>query len=286
MIRYCFGLCLLLRKVKQYTVGYILFYTCIAASLNAMSPNPCPSRAFGRRVRSTLCQAFVILFVLSGAPLAAQVQQDTAFLSSAIAHAKNNYSQKQTEQPQLYNGSEYVDYPSRRGQHPYFISENWMAGSLHYNGQQYHDVSLLYNSYTDNVIIEHSSSPMLQLAKDKVVYFSMQGHEFVLINEATLPTGFYERLCNGNVKAYAKRIKEINKNMTSSEIQIDFIEKSKFYIFKEGKYYLVRSKKSVLAVFSDRKKELNQFIRKKSLTFQKNRDSDIAQLTAFYNQLP
>ncbi len=228
---------------------------------------------------------FILLpLIFFKATLFAQtLPRDTAFVSYARENTKNVYTQIMKEQAQLYNGGDYLDYNPQKDEHPYFISEDWITGSIQYNNERYSNVSLLYNIYTDQVITEQPSSIMIQLIRDKVQSFSIDGHQFIMIKETDLPTGFYDQLSDGKVKFFAKRIKEFHETISSSEIQRDFTEKSKYYICKDGHYYLVKGKKSVLNVLGDRKRELNQFIHQNHLRFRKNREVTIIKLIEFYN---
>lgn len=229
-----------------------------------------------------LLPALTIFYATS---VAQTSQRDTAFVATAVENTKNMYLKVIQEQIQLYNGGDYVDYRSQNDEHPYFISEDWITGSIQYDRQQYDDISLLYNIYTDQVIIEQSSSTiMVQLIRDKVQTFSLNGHQFIMLEIKDLPKGFYDQLCNGKVNVFAKRIKNFQETISSSQIHRDFIEKSRYYISKDGHYYQVKSKKSVLNVLSDRKRDLNQFIRQNHLRFRKNREAAIIKLAEFYNR--
>lgn len=189
------------------------------------------------------------------------------------------------DQNQLYNGGDYLDYRPLKDEHPYYISEDWITGSIRYHDEQYDDVSILYNIHTDDVIVEQSSSSiMIKLIRDKVQSFSLDGHQFVLISEQEgLTKGFYDQLCKGKVELYAKRIKDFQETISGSELQRNFIEKTKYYLYKEGHYYPVKSKKSILTVLGDRKKELSQFLHQNHLSIRQNREVAFIKLTEFYN---
>ncbi|MFM9837394.1 MAG: hypothetical protein ACKVOQ_03965 [Cyclobacteriaceae bacterium] len=210
--------------------------------------------------------------------------KDTAQIS-AIESAKEIYTQTMKGQGQFYNGGDYIDYQQIEDEHPYFLSNNWIVGSIHYDGEIYENVGLLYNTLTDNVIVEYyHSSTMIQLVKEKLLYFTVYGQTFFNIQNNALQSGFYERLCNGKVKVFAKRFKVFQKK-TSFANQQSFEEKSKYYIFKNGIYHAVKSKNSVLSVTGDQKKEVKQFLNKNGLQFGKSREMSIIKAVEFYNNL-
>jgi len=213
------------------------------------------------------------------------VSPDTAFVSAAREQTKKYYDHVVKDQNQLYNGGDYVDYRPLKEEHPYYISEDWITGTVQYHGEQYDDVSILYNIHTDDVIVEQSSSSiMIKLIRDKVQSFSLDGHQFVLLSEQKdITKGFYDQLCKGKVELYAKRIKDFQETISGSELQRNFIEKTRYYLYKEGHYYPIKSKKSILTVLGDRKKELNQFLHENHLNIRQNREVAFIKLTEYYN---
>ena len=229
--------------------------------------------------------ALLPIFLFNATLIAQTLPRDTAFVSAGRENTKNFYINTMKEQNQLYNGGDYLDYRSLKDEHPYYISEDWITGSVQYNHEQYDDVSLLYNIQTDNIITEQpSSAVMIQLIRDKVQSFTMDGHQFVMIaKNEDLSTGFYDQLCNGNVKLYAKRIKDFQETISGAELQRNFIEKNRYYLYKNGHYYPVKNKKSILTILGDRKRELNQFIRQNHIHIRQNREAAFIKLTEYYN---
>lgn len=212
-------------------------------------------------------------------------QSDTAFVAIAANAAKEIYVLGTNEQTHLYNGSEYKEYRSLKGEHPYFISNNWVTGSIFFDGEQYDQVALLYNCFTDCVVSKKPpSSIAIELVKEKVKSFQIAGHTFVLMNEKPLPSGFYDLLFDGATKVYAKRVKEFQENISSTEIQHVFIEKSKYFISKDKSYFSVWNKKSVLNVLKDKRPELKHFMRQDRLRFRKNREQAIVKMVEFYSK--
>jgi hypothetical protein len=209
---------------------------------------------------------------------------DTSFVSSSIDHAYDIYKQELGGQIQLYNGGAYKDYVSLKGEHPYFLSEDWAIGEIHYNGAYFDQVPLLYNIYSNQVITETPSAAiMIQLVRDKITSFTLHGRSFVFLKENTSP-GFYELLCFGPITLYSRHVKEFLSTTSHFGIEHEFFEKTRYYILKEDTFYTVGNRKSVLNVLADRKRELRQFIRKNHLKFQQEREDAIVNVVNFYNE--
>jgi hypothetical protein len=225
------------------------------------------------------------IFLFNATLIAQMLPSDTAFVSAGREHAKSFYINTMKDQNQLFNGGGYLDYRPLKDEHPYYISEDWITGSIQYDNEQYDDVSLLYNIYTDDIITEQSSSAiMIKLIRDNVQRFSIDGHQFVMIKESEgLSTGFYDQLSNGKVKLYAKRIKDFQETISGYELQRIFIKKNRYYLYKDGHYYSIRSKKSILTVLGDRKRELTQFIHQNHIRIRQNREIAFIKLAEYYN---
>jgi hypothetical protein len=214
----------------------------------------------------------------------AQHQKDTARVSASIANMKLRYAQALKGQMQLYDGSDYVEYVPLKEEHPYFLREDWFMGTIQYNAGLFENVPLLYNIYTDKVIAEHFyAASMIQLVSEKIDYFILDGHKFVQLQDPSITRGFYELLSDGKVRFYARHRKEFQESISLSEIQREFMEKHDYYIFKDGTYHSVKTKKSVLKVLGDHKKEINQYIRSSRMHFSPNRDFAIKRIVDFYN---
>ena len=229
--------------------------------------------------------SWVSFFQLPG--FSQSIQADTVFLAQATQNEIALYSKAMVAQSHLYNGTEYGEYRPLKEENPFFLSvSDWTDGSIYYDGWLYQNTPLLYDISTDKVIAEHySSRKKIQLIDDKVEWFALQTHRFVHLRDERLPKGFYELLHDGITKVYVKRIKSYQQEISGLEIIRTFDEKSLFYIFKQNNFYLVKNKKTVMAVFRDRKSELNQFISKNHIRFKSNREKSISTLAEFYDRI-
>src|SRR5687768_6744309 len=98
----------------------------------------------------------IIFFFFFTAAFAQQTPAyDTTFLQEAVLNAVKQYEASLAEQSILYNGSEYAE-PSRTENeyHPFFKSDDWLIGSVDYDGEQFTDIPLLYDLTGDKLITE------------------------------------------------------------------------------------------------------------------------------------
>jgi hypothetical protein len=150
-----------------------------------------------------------------------------------------------------------------------------------------------FDIYNDIVVVEYFSdrglTMPLQLESAKVSAFELHGHTFVrMVADTTsiLKTGFYDQLFLGtHISAYSQRKKEIVRTTGSNTLKDDFVEKDRYYLLKDGIYYPVKKRSSVIRVLEDRKKEVRQFIKMNTLLFSTERDRDLQIVTRYYESL-
>lgn len=230
---------------------------------------------------------FVLMLCCTLESFAQQPAPDTTFLTSAKENQVRLYTEFMHGQTRLNNGSEYRDYLSRNDEHPYFGIDDWEYGAIIYDEEIYENVPMFYDLSRDKVITEHSlNGGKLELISEKIKFFSLGKHTFVRLNadeSKVISAGFYERLYDGKTKVYMKWEKSLQEKVESNNIIFNFDEKKRVYILKDGIYYPVRNKKSVLEVFKDRKQEVKAFINKNGIFERSDRENAIARVAAFYD---
>ena len=221
--------------------------------------------------------------------------QDSSQIQPSINQAIGIYYKAIGENAHLYNGSEYLQYivynptPDRN---PFFQNIFMQNGTVQYDGTVYHDVPLTYDVYKDALIsLRYNWNYRIKLVTDKIGFFDLAGHHFVLINEdstASLPdgTGFYEELYNGkSLSVLAKRKRKKEDRLYSAEFTTYFLPNDHYYVKKGGNYYPVNSKSSVLDVFQDKKKDIRKYLRKNNISFKPSPETGIVSAAAYYDQI-
>jgi sulfur transfer complex TusBCD TusB component (DsrH family) len=201
------------------------------------------------------------------------------------------YDSATTESQQLYNGPQYYVYDSPAEEHQFFLSEEWKIGSVFYDGQLFRDVPLLYDIVKDQLVARYKQGfGNVALQSQKVGYFTLPEHRFVRVEADTgrvegLRTGYYDQLYGGKTKIVARRTKERQQDITERKVIIHFPQKDVFYLYQDGIYHAVRSKKTVLAYLENQKRPLKKYLRENNLSFRDDREAAILGLAAYYDQL-
>jgi len=214
-------------------------------------------------------------------------KSDTSFLATSITSANEIYTNAILGHERILNGSEYIEYQPTGKEHPYYLSNEWSEGNIEYDGPIFKNISFRYNIHTDEIIIEKESPyRMIQLVKNKVVHFTLNGHHFKSLYSKSLPLGYYDCLIEGDVSLYAKRVKELKETTSSGKVVREFTEKTRFFVKKNDIYYFITGKKALIKILRDHSQELTSFIRSERLRFKKSKiEASLIKVVDFYLKL-
>ncbi len=236
-----------------------------------------------------LCQHFT----LQGQDIGSR--QNDPCVPKAFLNAKHLYSGAVKGQTGLYNGRQYnFRYLDIRGI-PFFGDGTWQTVDINYNGQLYESVPMKFDLYNQLLVTDYydirGNFYFLQLQNERIDYFDWPGHHFVHIRKdsainSNFQPGFYDILYDGKVRVLARYTKSIVKNNIPADHKLEaFSEKDYFFIEKDGKYYPVKKKRSLLDVFNDRQNEIKTYIKKNRFKFNTRPGPEIAAVAAFYDKI-
>jgi len=216
---------------------------------------------------------------------------ENSFYLQTLTNARVLYHQSFGGQSALYNGKEYEDYffGFEKGQ-PFFYSAQPGMGSIIYDGVRYDSILMRYDEIKDAVVVNHFTD-RIQLSNEKVRGFNLYNSTFILLikdslSSSLVSSGFYNLLYEGKVSLLKKEIKTLKEITTSTAELLRIIEqKDYYYIKKEDMLYPIKSKKNLLEIFGDKKKEVQKFISANGLNFRKDPQNMLAKTTAYYDSL-
>ncbi len=216
------------------------------------------------------------------------VKTDTAFLAISKKKSVELYARSIQSQSRLYNGSEYIIYQPNDEEHPYFTVDDWSYGSIVYENELYENVPLLYDISIDKVITESNGGNPIKLSSEKIQRFSLLDHTFIKVKSDStnkITEGFYDQFYDGTTKVCAKHTKAYQESLEQGQVIPRFDESVQYYLVKNGIFYTVKTKGSVLQVFRDRKQDVKDFIKKNRIRFKTNREEAIVRIAKFYDTL-
>lgn len=191
----------------------------------------------------------------------------------------------------VYQGREYLPYVFPTSGNAFFVSNEWQEGSVFFKGKLYSQIPLLYDILKDQLVLQSwNKIYRIHLSQQNVSWFVIGTHHFIRIDnddssgKSFLPAGYYEELVYGETKLLAKRAKAVEAPASTGTTS-RFVESDRYYIEKINHYYLVRTKRSVLKVLNDHKKEIKKFLRKNDITFGLNKEGAMVEIVKYENRL-
>ncbi len=196
---------------------------------------------------------------------------------SITLHSQNNESNSihdwfdskiGKENLSINNGKLLLNYDRVFENNDRFYFKNYVSGSVLYEGQIYNNITLNYDIFKDDLIIkpmgENDKTPII-LPKEKVQSFTYEQKKYVNLNysESKNPefvSGFYEEGFVGNfVSFYVKHYKTRTERIYNDKPYDDFTEKMSFVVLYKNEFYSISSKKSIVSIFPEYKKSINEF---------------------------
>lgn len=235
----------------------------------------------------------LLLVLWSSFSYAQLASNDSTQVDISRQHAIDLYTKSIRDQSLLFNGVEYKAIPEPYHGFPFFGSEYVEEGSIYYDGELYSNIPIQYDLVHDLLIMEHYDQKgyvsMIEPHQKKVSYFQLLDHTFIRISgdsSIEMRTGFYDLLYDGTVKVLARRKKNISQIASGGQLDVRFNERNVYYMMKDGKYYSIKNKGSVMKVLNDKRKSLNQYVSKNKsrVDFSTNREGAMVALAAQYDQ--
>jgi len=215
---------------------------------------------------------------------------DSIFSAQVLAKSKADYNKQIGWQSRLFNGIKYVEYkPGYRG-NAYYQSGEFQNATLHYDDVDLYDVPILYDLYREMVVIKYAGdTSYVSLINNKLDKFIICNHTFIRIDadkdQKEIKTGFYELLYNGKSQLLKKYSKDIQQERSGLNIQDVFNEHTAYFLLKNNSYYSVSGKRSLLNLFKDKKKEIDNYIKLNKIDFSDNKELAMVKVASYYDQL-
>jgi hypothetical protein len=231
----------------------------------------------------------VLLFTI---PASAQSrQEDSIFYQSSLAHTTSLYFDQVGDQSRLFNGSLYpgFDLTFQKGS-AYFLTDKATKGSVVYDNIPYPNLSIFYEDYRQYLVVMDQAY-QLKLVNERVSSFTLAGHHFFYLfldslNRGLPSEGFYEVLYSGKSKLLKHTTKKVREIISVSEGLRRYMDEfDDYYIWRLNSYVPVNSKRELLNIMYDHKKDIQRFIRKSDLDLKNDKDNALAQVAAYFDKI-
>jgi hypothetical protein len=187
----------------------------------------------------------------------------------------------------LFCGQAVTPYNLRYENHPYYETKSYLPGTLSYNQVVYANVLMRFDLYRNELSVYHPDRMYeIVLDKEKFNYAIVNGSTIILSDDGNRSKGkFLVVLHSGAypvVRKYRVLISEKNIDQT---VRRYFDTKNQYEVYVNGIPRPVRNKKTVINLFPDRKRELNDFAKQQKLDFKGQLEHSIIALVSYYESL-
>lgn len=187
---------------------------------------------------------------------------------------------------ELITGGQYAEASRLIQGDPYFASRQFEKGTLSINGISYPEVPLLYDCYRDQLVTFHPVFNQKILVKpEKIDGFALSNgarFRFLRGNSTYLRhhNGIYQIVGEGDFTALAKRYKTTKQTRELSQFDELFVEKSDFFLWKEGDFYQVSKGNQAIELLGLNPKETKKQLRENGLNFKQNPENFLRYLVS------
>ena len=218
-----------------------------------------------------------LLFFI-GTSRAQTILPDTAASRLAALNTIEVYHSFMGPESRHYNGIEHIGYLPMNG-HPYYLEDTAQTGSIVYENIWYRHIPILYDIVRDELVTPTPNGELMSLASAKVNEFFFLGHHFVKTS-----TGYYDVLCSGSLILEAKRIKKVLETIEGMTIVRNIEYTDHYFLVRDGVRHPINNLRSLLSFVKDKKKEINQDLKRKKIRYKKQPEAALVQAVTYYNQ--
>jgi len=195
----------------------------------------------------------------------------------------------------LAKGSIYFPPNLRADGHPFFKTADWMTGSVTSDGVTFTGIELNYDITHDHLVLlneyRNGSVIRLLLSKDHVTAFTLEEHEFILMDPSTginIPEKqYFEILFDGKVSLVQRPVKQYLSTPTQAHPYGRFTNAVVTrYIIRDGKLHRFTNRFSLYKVLADKKSEIKKYLKGHRISnVRKATDQEITKLVGYYNSI-
>jgi len=225
------------------------------------------------------CLLFFLIFVW-GRLLAQDLDRQRLIDNSAL-----EFLQVAGNQSAIYYGRLQEGHPRTKNQ-PYLKDDQYVKARLSYHRVIYPEAMLRLDLNRDELIILSPDYRHIVLFPENVDFADMHGLRIINFKRDSLPgcppAGYYYLLHSGKCKVLEKQTAML---MLDNTHQYYFSVDTKFYLYRNGSYTIIRNKRGLLKTLQPYKKELKRFISAHQLLYRRDAAKFITQTVIEYEKL-
>ncbi|WP_113651902.1 hypothetical protein [Pedobacter namyangjuensis] len=202
-------------------------------------------------------------------------------------NALSFYRVSLNENVRFVNGETYYSYGTNVGGSAVFGDSTFVNGTLVYEGLTYIEIPLMYDLYIDK-LVSVTNTGAFSIVSEKIDQFRMGSHSFINLESIVLDkknvSGFFEVKYKGKLGVYVKHRRELKFSL-NKETPYYFNPKKLLYVEMNNNLHEVSNESSLLNIFSNKKKEVIQYVRENGLKFKQDPEKFTVEVVKYYERL-
>ena len=192
--------------------------------------------------------------------------QESRPIQTVLGEDIQSYLDKAANYGIIYSGKLEEPYYLTLKNHPYFRTDTFSSGTLCYNGIVYPDIMFRYDLYRDNIYVSHPQFlSNIELNKEKINWVITEDYKIIPskgVNWRGAPDSHFLILLHDGAYPVIKtsRLSLLDK-INNYSVEYSFSFKDRYHICINSICYPVKNKRSILKLFSDKKRELSQYLK-------------------------
>jgi len=203
---------------------------------------------------------------------------------------KENFDHLNGPDYNLLNGRQY-DLPYSGISHPYFNTDRYRPGSLLLNGEAYDSVTINYDIFDQQVILQYPGSSgqniKVVLNRELIDRFTIDGLSFRLMSFPETGSSFFQVVSSGDISCFLRWEKTLSRSTVSGNTSYKYSKQSReIYLQRGGQLYVVRSRSSFTGIFDEAyQKEIKGFLHREKIRFRNASEKKLGDLMNFCIEL-
>ncbi len=192
---------------------------------------------------------------------------------------------------ELYNGKVWRNIYSHRVTGSQFLyTREFLPGSVIMNGRLFRDLELRYDTYNDELLIMFDSTTIIQLNKEMIGMFTLTRdniqHKFIRLEADSISPvdGFVDVIYEGKTPLCVKNKSEISRLAQGRTYDV-FINTQRIYLKKGGALNIVRGKRDLLELLSDKEELVRHYMKANRIRVSKKAPESFVPVLKFYDNM-
>jgi hypothetical protein len=189
----------------------------------------------------------------------------------------------------LYNGRIWRNLYSIVQEDQFFLSREFIQGSVTIDGETFTGIQLKYDIFKDE-LLSPVEGGIIQLNKELIDSFSLSynnvNYAFIKMKDDSLnnSASFYDVLYDGKAALYVRQNKKIDKMAVEGRYD-KFYQMNKVYVVRGDKFLPVARKRDLLILLEDKIIQVNEFLKKNKLRITEKVPETFIPVLRFYDNL-